>query len=214
MLGAEGGSYTAVMTARRPAAIALLLVLSLLSAAACNGGGAGGRTSTSAATARASAAASPTAVAPPAPTVDARIRTLDLQQAPAVEKLIADTGGQFVKSEVLYADLTGDGVLDAIVPISSGGTAGDIAYVVLAPSGAGTKALMTRTGGATGGGVKVWVQDGKLVETRPVYGPQDPNCCPGQLRVTTYQWNGSQLAVASQETVPNPSGGAKGTPAQ
>jgi len=58
----------------------------------------------------------------------------------------------------------------------------------------------------------VAVAGGKVVETQPVPGPDDPECCPSMLRVTTYAWNGAAHAVESVKTVVNPEGGAKGTP--
>ena len=191
-----------------------LLLIGVLAAAlalsACGGG-----SSSKTATIAPPATSQPTAPSTPAPvgTVDARIRAVDLQQTDPVKQLITATGGQFVASSVIYADLTGDGIEEAVVPIASGGTMGDIAYVVLTPDGSGVKALPMEKGTTSSGGVAVSVDAGKLIDTRPVYGPNDPNCCPSQLKKTTYAWDGSKLAQVSSETVPNPDAGVKGTPA-
>jgi hypothetical protein len=146
-------------------------------------------------------------------TVDARIRSIDLSQADAVKQLVTATGGQYIASSVIYADLTADGIEDAVVPIASGGTMGDVAYVVLTADGGGVKALPLEKGTTSSGGVAVTVEGGNIIDTRPVYGPSDPNCCPSKLKKTTYHWSGSKFEEASSETVDNPDAGVKGTPA-
>jgi hypothetical protein len=145
-------------------------------------------------------------------TASGAIRAIDLKQTAPVQQLLKDTGGEFVQSQVIYGDLTGDGIDEAVVPVSSGGTMGDIAYVVLTPAGGGVAALPMAKGDTSSGGIAVSIDGGKLVDTRPQYGPNDPNCCPSLLRKTTYTWDGQQLAVASTASVPNPDAGVKGTP--
>jgi hypothetical protein len=141
------------------------------------------------------------------------IRAVDLQRTAPVQKLVADSGGEVDASRVIYADLTGDNSEEAIVPISSGGTLGDIAYVVLTMNGSGAvqELFTSAPSQANEGGVTVSVTDGKLVEMRPVYAAEDPNCCPSQFRRTTFAWDGMRLAQQSSETVNNPEG-FKGTP--
>ncbi len=144
----------------------------------------------------------------------ASIRTEDLEHSAPVQQALSATGGEYMQSEVIYGDLTGDGAEEAVVPISSGGTLGDIAYVVLTPSVAGvTQIFASPQDAQSEGGVSVSVEGGKLVETRPVYGPTDPNCCPSQLKTTTYAWDGSKFAQESTSTSPSPAGGVKSTPA-
>ena len=140
------------------------------------------------------------------------IRAVDLARTAPVQKLLDDSGGQVDQSRVIYADLTGDGVEEAVVPISSGGTLGDIAYVVLMNGASGLQEILTSGPSQPNeGGVAVSVADGKLVETRPVYAAEDPNCCPSMFRRTTFAWDGTKLAQQSSETVSNPEG-FKGTP--
>ena len=45
------------------------------------------------------------------------------------------------------------------------------------------------------------LEDGALLETRGVYGPEDPFCCPSQLRQTTFQWDGKLLQVRDEVLV-------------
>jgi hypothetical protein len=196
---------------RRPAALVhAIVMLSVVAAAfgACGGAG-GSKTATPAQSPPAgTAAVTPGATA----TSSVGIRTLDLSTVADVQGVIAGTGGQYVQAGVIYADLTGDGVDDALVPISSGGTMGDIAFLVLAPSGGETKTLLKEIPLGGSGGLSVAVVDGQIVMTQPVYGPNDPNCCPSALRKTTYVWNGSAFAVQSVTTDVNPTGGGKTTP--
>jgi hypothetical protein len=70
------------------------------------------------------------------------IREIDLAKVADVEAVVAGTGGQFLQANVIYADLTEDGSDEAIVPISSGGTMGDVAFLVLTPAGDGTETLL------------------------------------------------------------------------
>ncbi len=206
------------MIPRYPVAVLALVAFTALALYGC-GNGSNGTGSAKSATAGATDAASSTSVgtasdttAVATGTVSSQIRSIDLKQTAPVQRLLQDTGGQFVQSEVLYGDLTGDGIEDAVVPISSGGTMGDIAYVVLTPSGSGVATVPMAKGGTTSGGVAVSIEGNKLIDTRPQYGPNDANCCPSLLRKTTYAWDGHQLAVASTASVPNPNAGVKGTP--
>ncbi len=178
-----------------------LLAMLALAIAACNGGGDDDEPTP---------APSPTAVAAtPAPdaTPSDAIRDLDLNESRDVQDLAADTGGELVQDDVLYADLTEDGIEDAIVPITSGGTQGYIAFLVLTPAGDGTSVVLEEQ--PSGGGFQLSVEDDVLTMTEPVPGPDDPECCPSQLRRTTYGWDGSELTVDDVETVPNPDGGVK-----
>jgi hypothetical protein len=137
---------------------------------------------------------------------------MDLGAVADVRSVIAATGGAYLQSEVTYADLTGDGVDEAIVRIDSGGTMGDIAFLVLTPDGAATKTLLKQTPSGDSAGLVVAVEGGQLVMTQPVYGPDDPNCCPTSLKKTTFMWNGTALVVDSIRTEANSRGGSKVTP--
>lgn len=187
--------------------LSLIAMAGLAIAAACGGDGGDDDESTPT-----EAAATATSDPGETPTIDSSIRTLDLESNEDVAAIVADAGGSLVQSSVLYADLTRDGVEEAIVPVSSGGTLGDVAFVVLTPDGGGAKTLLKEQPEATMGLALDVDADGDLIVTEPVPGPDDPECCPSMLRRTTYSWNGAALALESVETVPNPDAGAKGTP--
>ncbi len=196
---------------QRPPLVALTLVLlPAFAVTACRSSSSTDSTPTAVVSPMPSANPSTTPLAITA-TPSSAIRSIDLKGAASVQKLLDDTGGQYLQANVIYADLTGDGAEDAIVPISSGGTLGDLAFVVLALSGDETAPLLSEFP-QNGRGLAVAVVTGKLVMTEALPGPDDPECCPSELRKTTYAWNGTTLAVESVKTVPNPDAGTKGTP--
>ncbi len=140
-----------------------------------------------------------TATATPGPSID----EVDFSQVPAVEDLLAESGGQVLPQEVILTDLTGDGADEAVVPINSGGTGGDVAYAVFTYRDGGLDEILQVRPEA--GRVSVSVEEGMLLETQPVYGPEDPLCCPSQLRHTYYRWDGDELVVDHEETETVPS---------
>jgi hypothetical protein len=179
--------------------------LALGAFAGCDGDGGGDETPT-----RPVPTSTVTGSVEPNPTPSGEIRERDLENDPAVQQLISDAGGEYVQENVIYADLSDDGVDDAVVPISSGGTLGNIAFVVLTPTQSGTIVLLQEEP-MQSGGIALNVVDGKLIMLEPVFGPDDPECCPSLLRRTTYGWNGAALALEDQETLPNPGGQVKPT---
>lgn len=185
---------------RRPA-VALLLVLAATSTA-CNGGGGDDATPTSSAE---TPAATP-AASPEPRTPSSEIRSLDLEGTDAVQALLDTTGGTYVQDSVLYADLTGDGAEEAVVPVSSGGTLGDVAFIVLMLGDDTIETLLTVEPDA-GNGISVSIEDGKVITLEPAPGPDDPECCPSQFFRRVYAWDGSALRVDSSGFIDNPDNG-------
>lgn len=145
------------------------------------------------------------AVPSPTPRDAQAIRDLDLKSAPVVTAAVRQLGGEVDLAAVVYWDLTGDGREEAVVPISSGGTLGNVAYLVLTVRSGVLESILTKPAdGPTGGGIVMSVEDGRLVSLVPVYGPEDPLCCPASLKKTTYRWDGSRLQSAGEEVIPNP----------
>jgi hypothetical protein len=94
--------------------------------------------------------------------------------------------------QVICFDFTRDGRLDVAVTIASGGTAGDIGFVVFRASPAGWRVALAR------GGYKVGLSraGGDLVASQPVYRKKDPNCCPtGGFDHVRYHWNSVRFVV-------------------
>ncbi|MHB1361444.1 MAG: hypothetical protein ACYCW5_02450 [Thermoleophilia bacterium] len=93
----------------------------------------------------------------------------------------------FVES-VLYQDLTGDGSEEALVLVRQPGSGAHLGYFIYTME-AGDPVMLFERQNVSHGKVELGTQAGSFVETEPVYGPQDPNCCPSNLRVTTYTWS-------------------------
>lgn len=140
-----------------------------------------------------------TATVVPAPD----IAEVDFSRVRAVEDLLEGSGGYLLPEEIIITDLTGDGAEEAVVPVSSGGTGGNIAYAVFGYRDGDLEEILQVKPEA--GRVMVSVEDGVLVETQPIYGPEDPLCCPSQLRHTYYRWDGDEFVVDHEETETVPS---------
>ncbi len=140
---------------------------------------------------------------PPAPPDAAAIQSLDLAQVAAVQGFMRQIGGgELDKASVQYADLTKDGRDEAIVPVSSGGTLGNLGYVVLTLRSGSPAAILTAQRDRNSiGGVTLNVEDGKLVKYIGKYGPEDPRCCPTLLVKTTYYWDGANLQVEREDEI-------------
>jgi hypothetical protein len=94
--------------------------------------------------------------------------------------------------QVHCLDFTRDGRIDIAASIASGGTAGDVGFVVFRASAAGWKV------GLKGSGYKLGlVRLGPdVVVTQPIYKANDPNCCPtGGFDHRRFRWNGSRAVV-------------------
>ncbi|HEX5368246.1 MAG TPA: hypothetical protein VFY10_02420, partial [Dehalococcoidia bacterium] len=139
----------------------------------------------------------------PTPKDAQAIEKVDFTQLPAIQTLLQQLASGSVDSKgVFYADLTGDKRDEAIVPITSGGTMGNIAYVVLAMKSGKPQVILTRTmDRTTPSGLKMTIEKGTLIETAALYADEDPLCCPSQLRRTEFQWDGSQMQVAGEARI-------------
>ena len=139
----------------------------------------------------------------PTPADSGAIRQVDLTKTAALQNAVRQVGGGDIDLKaIVYADLTGDRREEAVVPVDSGGTLGNIAYLVFTMRGGAPALILTRTPGrSSAGGLKMVVEAGKLVEIAAEYGPQDPLCCPSALRRTTFRWDGLTLQVEREEKV-------------
>ena len=93
-------------------------------------------------------------------------------------------------------DLTGDGATDLAVTIFSGGTAGDVAWVVFRPVDGAWKLAYAQLHAYKA----ALVRSGRdLVEWQPVYRSGDANCCPsGGFDARRFSWNGRTFVVTSR----------------
>jgi hypothetical protein len=108
--------------------------------------------------------------------------------------------GEVDTKGIIYADLTGDGREEAVVPVTSSGTIGNIAYLVYTLKNGAPQVILTRRlDRGSAGGIKMAIVDGKLQETGAEYGAEDPLCCPSVFKRTTFRWDGSQLQVERED---------------
>lgn len=125
---------------------------------------------------------------------------MDWPSVVAAELQIDGATGRVDPADVRYADLTGDGDEEAVVPVTADGSAGVIGYYVFGFQAGRLVRLLARRGAD----MTMTVAGGRLVETDPVPAPGDPRCCPSQLRRTTFRWTGAAFMEESAATVPNP----------
>jgi hypothetical protein len=144
----------------------------------------------------------------PSPQADAAaIREFDFSAAPATQTLLRQLGSGTVDSRgVIFADFTGDQREEAVVPVTSQGTLGNIAFLVFRLESGRLEPILTRTlDRSARNGLMMSVENAILVESAGVYGNEDPLCCPTLLRVTRFRWDGALLQVDREERVPQPS---------
>lgn len=155
-------------------------------------------------TATGSAATTPTSTpaTTPGPRVNS-VRELDFRSPPLLGELLSLAGGGEVQPDgVRYVDLTGDGVEEAVVTISSGGTQGDIGVAVYrVVGGMARRDFFQKLAG------RVEVRGDSIVVTDGVYERGDAACCPSRLQETVYGWTGSGFAERSSRVFPNPGAG-------
>ena len=128
-------------------------------------------------------------------------KLLDSDQVSHSVKVTLKKGG-FVSSEVLFADLTGEGKDDAVVTVDSGGAAGVIAlYVFSAGTGKDLK-VVYRNQRLYRGGARI-NPGPALVYIQPQYKDADEICCPSSYRETELKWSAAKkhFGVATRRTV-------------
>lgn len=147
----------------------------------------------------------------PRPTPDdaTAIRDVELSSVPAMQTLLQQLGSGRVDVEgVVYADLTGDQREEAVVPVTSDGTLGNIAFAVYSMNSGSPELILTRTlDRTTAGGIVMDVEGGVLTESVGIFGPEDPFCCPSEMRYTTFRWDGDELQVereVAEKQTPGP----------
>jgi hypothetical protein len=143
-----------------------------------------------------------TAPSPTVPPGASGIRGYDFSMQADVAAFITENGGEVDTTAIVYADLTGDGAEEAIVPISSGGTLGNLAIFVFSYDDLYGATVLLQEEPEAGGGILADLQEGQLFVDVAVYGPNDPECCPSLVRRTYYRWDGSALVVDREEESP------------
>jgi hypothetical protein len=91
-------------------------------------------------------------------------------------------------------DFTRDGNTDMEATFFSGGTAGDVAWVVFVRAGPSWKLAFARLDDYK---LTLSFRGSDIVETLPVYRKDDGNCCPtGGYDHRRFHWNGTKFVLA------------------
>ncbi len=168
-------------------AIALSVLLLTLTIG-CNGDGSGdGDKST------------PTPTEPlPTATPARNIRDVDLTAQQEIVDFQTGAGGEIDADRIIYADLTGDGTDEAIVPVGSGGESGDIAVFVFGfGEGEEPEELLRAQPAETG--MMVSITNAQLVTEEGAFAPGDPFGVPSQILRRHYSWDGQSLVIEREE---------------
>ncbi|MBN9392052.1 MAG: hypothetical protein J0I20_28705 [Chloroflexi bacterium] len=94
---------------------------------------------------------------------------------------------------IVYVDVDKDGQEEAAIPLISGGTAGNIGFLLYHQAQPAPKLTGWQEGYKQG----ISVVDGKLVSTDALYSGFEPNCCPSGYETRTYGMSGNALVVIS-----------------
>jgi hypothetical protein len=186
---------------RRSPLLALLGAGLVVSAACSDSAEAPTVLPSTAATATPTMTATRTATATATPLTVDSVRDLDFTDPLVIGPLIDAVGGGEVSAErVVYEDLTGDGVEEALAIVESGGTQGDIGFGVYSvdENNVATLAFFEQARG------RVEVRVGVIVAIEGVFAAGDAECCPSQLREVTYRWDGSGFSQVSEQVIDNP----------
>lgn len=127
------------------------------------------------------------------------IRQEDLTAQPELQAFLDTSNGVVDPERIEYADLTEDGVEEAIVRVGSGGEGSDIGVFVYGYTAQGLSALLQIN--PESGSLSAEVDGGALTVSEPAYSEGDPLCCPSALHVTTYAWDGTTIAAGDEQTV-------------
>lgn len=95
---------------------------------------------------------------------------------------------------VRCGDVTADGSTDALFAVSSGGTAGNTRFGVVAGRADGSPGALVLY--KRGYKVGLARRDRRSFEVlQPHYAAADPNCCPSSFRLTRYRWFGNGFSA-------------------
>jgi hypothetical protein len=100
-------------------------------------------------------------------------------------------GGYPLLDDIIYVDMDGDRVEEAAITLSSGGTAGNLGFLVY------RQAAQAPQLAAWQGGYKLGllVERGRPVARNALYAGWEPNCCPSGFSYDTYALQSQQLKL-------------------
>ncbi|MGC8484039.1 MAG: hypothetical protein ACP5O6_00170 [Candidatus Baltobacteraceae bacterium] len=89
------------------------------------------------------------------------------------------------------------------IPLMSGGSGADFTVLLFAADGTGALRYAGKIDWG-GGHIGVAVTYATIVVTEPIYGANDPNCCPSAYLVELYQVRNGKLTRVGSANVPRP----------
>lgn len=104
------------------------------------------------------------------------------------------------QKSILFADISGDGQNEAIIWVSSGGTAGNLGLLVYTAANH-TPVFADSLAGYNIGGV---ADGNQLKVIEPIYNGWEPNCCPSGYFETRYRLQANKLTQVSRDEKPSP----------
>jgi hypothetical protein len=109
----------------------------------------------------------------------------------AVRGVNPGVGGQPLLESIVYVDMDGDGVDEAAITLNSGGTAGNIGFLIYRQARAAPQLAAWHDGYKLG----LAIEAGQLVARNALYAGREPNCCPSGFSFDTYILQGQQLQL-------------------
>jgi hypothetical protein len=110
-----------------------------------------------------------------------------------------ELAGAAALGQVVYGDVADDGSTAAVIPVSSGGTAGLVGFLVYRVGSPAPQLVSAMAGYNLG---LPQIRDGRLEIAEPEYGTGAPNCCPASFRVVTYRLVGDLLTATGERQEP------------
>ena len=123
----------------------------------------------------------------------------DTATASGVKRLLRTNAG-FVAPKPTFAELTGDGKMDAVVTVENGGAAGTVAAYVLTADGSSSGALrvVLRNQSLYQGRVRVSAPTVTVIA--PIYAHGDDVCCTRRATERDYAWDAAAKAFRRTAT--------------
>jgi hypothetical protein len=100
---------------------------------------------------------------------------------------------------VEYGDLDGDGVEEAVLQVFSGGTAGNLGFLLYREGTPSPKLVLARTGYK----LSATVEGTQLITYQANYVGFEPNCCPSSITRTVASLRGDSLVTIATSVEPN-----------
>lgn len=130
------------------------------------------------------------------------------ESGPYIKALVPGSRSELLEGYALidsvqYADLDGDGAEEAIIPVSSGGTAGLLGFLLFREGTPAPRLALAETGYKLSFTIEERQEGRQLAIYRPNYVGFEPNCCPSSTTRTLTRLEGDRLVVVATETEPN-----------